>query len=149
MIKPAILAASAAIFACSISPASAKTVKYTFEGFCDGVTLKEVSGVATGTHTGSGCGGGEGGYAGGFSAKKVLGSVDTEWVVTTTDTSGAAGLIELFTIDQTAMTWKLYEETGKSAGFAYYSSGTLTEGVPPEAASRIEALRSAGTTAAK
>lgn len=149
MIKPAILAASAAILACGIDTASANTVKYTFEGYCDGLTLREVAGVAIGTHTGSGCAGREGDYAGGFSGKKVLGSVDTEWVITTTDTAGAAGLIELFIIDQTAMTWTVYEETAKSAEFAYFASGTLTDGAPPETASHTQALRSAGSTATK
>jgi hypothetical protein len=99
MIKSALLAATAAILLCSVGSASAATVKYTFDGYCDGLTLKESGGLATGTHTGKKCTGGEGDYAGGFSGKKVLGSVDTEWVITTGETAGAAGETDVFIID--------------------------------------------------
>jgi hypothetical protein len=135
MSKSALIAASAAILLCGAGSASAATVKYTFadsSGFpyCDGITLTETSGVAVGTHTANTrCAGGY--YAGGFSGKKVLGSADTQWVITTNDTYNDPGYLVVFVLDQTAMTWAAYtESTSNSATFELAGSGVLLKGAP-------------------
>jgi len=147
MLKGILIVAAAALVFCGIGSASAKTVRYTFDGSCDGLTLSEVSGVATGTHTGKKCTGGEGDYAGGFSGKKVLGATDTDWVITTQDTGGATGMIEVFIIDQTAMTYTLYEETANTGEFAYYGAGSIVDGAPRETGDGP--TKSVGTSAKK
>jgi hypothetical protein len=158
MFKPVLLAASAAILLCGAGSASAATVKYTFafsDGtpYCDGITLKETAGTftAVGTHTaGKACT--EGDYAGGFSGKKVLGSADTQWIITTTDVNNVPGYLLVFVIDQTAMTWAVYEEsTTDAAAFALDNSGILLNGTPiqngenprePGAAARLSSQKS-------
>jgi len=135
MFKTALLAATAAILVSGIAPASAKTVAYTLADtagtpLCDGLTLKEAGYTAVGTHTaGTICT--EGDYAGGLSGKKVLNSADTQWLITTTDVNNFPGYVEVFVLDQTAMTWQLYvESTANSAAFALYDSGVLLDGDP-------------------
>jgi hypothetical protein len=135
MFRTALLVATAAILISGIAPASAKTVKYTFGDtvgtpLCDGLTLKEVGYTAVGTHTaGMVCT--EGDFAGGLFGRKVLGSTDAQWVITTTDVNDFPGYVELFVLDQTAMTWQLYiESTQNSATFALYDSGMLLDGDP-------------------
>jgi hypothetical protein len=136
-IKPVLVAALGAILLCSAGPASAGTARYTFaysDGtpYCDGITLNESGGIAVGTHTANtACT--EGDYAGGFSGKKVLGSADSQWVVTTTDVNNDPGYQLVFVIDQTAMTWTLYiESTTNAATFALDNSGILLRGTPKE-----------------
>jgi hypothetical protein len=135
MFKTALLAAMAAILVSGIAPVSAKTVQYTLGDtvgtpLCDGLTLKEVGFTASGTHTaGTVCT--EGDYAGGLYGRKVLGSADAQWVITTTDVNNFPGYLELFVLDQTAMTWQLYvESTQYSRTFELYDSGALLEGDP-------------------
>jgi hypothetical protein len=135
MFKTALLAATAAILISGIAPASAKTVQYTLADtvgtpLCDGLTLVEHWSGVVGTHTaGTICT--EGDYAGGFPARKVLGSADVQWVITTTDVNNFPGYIEVFLLDQTAMTWQLYvESTQNSQNFELYDSGVLLEGDP-------------------
>jgi hypothetical protein len=137
MLKTALLAVTAALLASSAALAHDRTVNYTLgDGvgtpLCDGFTLAEDSGVAVGSHTaGTACT--EGDYAGGFSGKKVVGSTDTQWLITTTDTNNFAGYTEVFVLDQTAMTWQLYvESTQNSATFALYDSGLLLDGTPSQ-----------------
>jgi hypothetical protein len=148
MIKTALLAATAALLVFGVNSASARTVKYTLTGYCDGLTLTETAGTATGTHTGSDCTDGEGDYAGGFSGKRVQDSDDTQWIVTTNDPS-IPGTSEIFVLDQTAMTWQVWEENSNTTAFYLYNSGTLTDGPPPKAAPGSKALKSAGIGAAK
>lgn len=136
-IKPVLVAALAAILLCGAGPASAGTARYTFaysDGtpYCDGITLSESGGIAVGTHTANtACT--EGDYAGGFSGKKVLGSADSQWIVTTTDVNNDPGYQLVFVIDQTAMTWVLYtENTSASSTFALDNSGVLLKGTPKQ-----------------
>jgi len=118
MFKTALLAATAAILVSGIAPASAKVVKYTLADtvgtpLCDGLTLSETGFTAAGTHT----------------AGTV--SDDIQWVITTTDVNNFPGYIEVFVLDQTAMTWQLYvESTENAAKFALYDSGVLLDGTP-------------------
>jgi hypothetical protein len=135
MFKTALLAATAAILISGIAPASAKTVSYTLADtvgtpLCDGLTLKESGFTASGTHTaGTICT--EGDLAGGLVGKKVLGSADSQWVIMTTDVNNFPGYLEMFVLDQTAMTWQLYvESTQNSSAFALYDSGLLLDGTP-------------------
>jgi hypothetical protein len=135
MFRTALLAATAAILVSGIAPASAKVVKYTLADtvgtpLCDGLTLSETGFTAAGTHTaGTVCT--EGDYAGGFWGRKVLDSDDIQWVITTTDVNNFPGYIEVFVLDQTAMTWQLYvESTENAAKFALYDSGVLLDGTP-------------------
>ncbi len=135
MFRTALLAATAAILVSGIAPASAKTVKYTLADtvgapLCDGLTLREVGYSAAGTHTaGTICT--EGDYAGGFFGRKVLNSADAQWVIMTTDVNNFPGYLQLFVLDQTAMTWQLYVESTQNAQtFELYDSGVLLEGDP-------------------
>ena len=135
MFRTALLAATAAILISGIAPASARTVKYTLADtvgtpLCDGLTLAEGTTTAIGTHTAATvCT--EGDYAGGFAGKKVLGSTDSQWLITTTDVNNFPGYIEVYVLDQLAMTWQLYvESTQNSQTFELYDSGVLLEGTP-------------------
>jgi hypothetical protein len=135
MFKTALLAATAAVLISGIAPVSAHTVQFTLADtvgtpLCDGLTLDEHRTGAVGTHTaGTVCT--EGDYAGGFAGKKVLGSADTQWLITTTDTNNFPGYLEVFLLDQTAMTWQLYvESTQNSQTFELYDSGVLLTGDP-------------------
>jgi hypothetical protein len=135
MFKTALLAATAAILVSGIAPASAKTVQYTLADtvgtpLCDGLTLKESGYTAAGTHTaGTVCT--EGDFAGGLWGQKILASHDAQWAIMTTDVNNFPGYLELFVLDQTAMTWQLYvESTQDSATFSLYDSGELLEGTP-------------------
>ena len=135
MFRTALLAATAAILISGIAPASARTVKYTLADtvgtpLCDGLTLVEGTTTAVGTHTAATvCT--EGDYAGGFAGKKVLGSTDSQWLITTTDVNNFPGYIEVYVLDQLAMTWQLYvESTQDSQTFELYDSGVLLEGTP-------------------
>jgi hypothetical protein len=149
MIKKVLLAATAAFVVGGMSSASALTVEYTFTGYCDGIKLKEVAGVATGTHLGKSCAGKEGAFAGGFSGKRVEESDDTQWVITTSDPLNTAGTEEVFVLDQTAMTWTVWLENGSTGAFVDFNSGTLTAGAPPNDAPEGKALKSAGAGATK
>lgn len=135
MFKTALLAATAAILISGIAPASAKTVEYTLADtvgtpLCDGLTLVEKGYVAVGTHTGGTiCT--EGDMAGGLWGKKILGATDVQWAIMTTDVNNFPGYMELFVLDQTAMTWQLYVESNQdSQSFELYNSGVLLEGTP-------------------
>jgi hypothetical protein len=135
MFKTVLLAATAAILVSGIAPASAKTVNYTLADtvgtpLCDGLTLKEVGYTAAGTHTaGTVCT--EGDFAGGLWGKKMLGATDSQWAIMTTDVNNFPGYLELYVLDQTAMTWQLYvESTSDSQAFELYDSGVLLEGTP-------------------
>src|SRR5580692_3086559 len=135
MFRTALLAATAAILISGITPASARTVRYTLADtvgtpFCDGPTLTESTTTAVGTHTAATiCT--EGDYAGGFAGKRVLGATDNQWIITTTDVNNFPGYIEIFVLDQLAMTWQLYvESTQDSQPFELYDSGVLLEGTP-------------------
>jgi len=138
LLKRLTLSSAAAMLLFSMAPASAGTVFYTFaqsDGtpYCDGVTLKETGYTAVGTHTAHNvCT--EGDYAGGFVGKKVLGSADSQWVITTTDVNnGGPNITEVFVIDQTAMTWQLYEQdTTDGSPFALDNSGVLLNGTPKQ-----------------
>ena len=129
-----IAAASAALFVFCAFPVSAGSVTYTFGqtgggAYCDGIKLTETDGVATGTHIGAtGCT--EGNYAGGFSGKKVLGSTDTQWVITTLEPSIPNDEV-IFVIDQAAMTWQDWiEDTTDGLALQEVSSGPLLKGTP-------------------
>ena len=135
MFKTALLAATAAILVSGIAPASAKTVNYTLADtvgtpLCDGLTLKEVGFTAAGTHTaGTVCT--EGDFAGGLYGRKILNSADVQWAIMTTDVNNFPGYLELYVLDQTAMTWQLYvESTSDKQAFELYDSGVLLEGTP-------------------
>jgi hypothetical protein len=137
-LKRLILSSAAAMLVLGVASASAGTVIYTFaesDGtpYCDGITLKESGFTAVGTHTaGKICT--EGDYAGGFYGKKVLGSADTQWLITTTDVNNASPTaVEVFVLDQTAETWQLYEEdTANGLPFALTNSGVLLNGTPKQ-----------------
>jgi hypothetical protein len=138
VLKRLTLSSAAAMLILGIASASASTVSYTFaqsDGtpYCDGVTLKETGFVAVGTHTAHKlCT--EGDNAGGFYGKKVLGSVDTQWIITTTDVNNASPtMVEVFVLDPTAETWQLYEEdTANGVAFALTNSGVLLNGTPKQ-----------------
>jgi hypothetical protein len=149
MIKRVLLAATTAFVVGGMSSASALTVEYTFTGYCDGLKLKEVAGVATGTHVGKTCEGKEGSYAGGFSGKRVEESDDTQWVIMTSDPGDTAGTEILFVLDQTAMTWQAWVENGNTEAFEEFNSGTLTVGAPPDDVPEGKALKSAVSGATK
>jgi hypothetical protein len=104
--------------------------KYTFTGYCDGITLNQSAGiVATGYHTG--CSNND--YAGGLEAV-VHGVPGNQWIITTTDEANAPGYVEMFVINEAALTWELYvEDTSDSLTFELINSGTLTIGAPPPA----------------
>ena len=135
MFKTALLAATAAVLISGIAPASAKTVKYTLADtvgtpLCDGLTLTESGGIAVGTHTaGTVCT--EGDYAGGLWGRRILNATDSQWAIMTTDVNNFPGYMELYVLDQTAMSWQLYvESTTDSQTFELYDSGVLLDGDP-------------------
>jgi hypothetical protein len=103
---------------------SVHTVKYTFTGSCDGLTLAQnTNGTATGFHTGA-CAGNQ--YAGG-----VRGVVNgkNSWIIMT-NTSDTPSNFEMFVLDESALTFKLYVMTNGLQTFSESASGTLTRGAP-------------------
>jgi hypothetical protein len=103
-------------------------VNYTFTGYCDGVNLSQVNGIAQGYHTGS-C---EAPFprAGGFKVHRPNIS-DPLWTITTTDT-GAPDYQLVFVLDERALTWtSWWEDTVLGIAFQELNSGTLTIGAPP------------------
>lgn len=140
--------ALAALFAVAFTAsAQAKTVNYVFGqsgggAFCDGLSLKEINGIATGIHTGDAdCT--EGQYAGGL--KGVLGQINTPggkngptYSIVTRET-GSPNSQELFVIDQQNMTWVLYMQTTGSAQFTDVTSGPLLLAGSPASRSGMSA----------
>jgi hypothetical protein len=105
-------------------------VAYTFtdsngDPYCDGITLNESGGVATGHHTGCT----DKDYAGGLSGKiSILDA--TAWVVTTTDALNDSGVTLVYVIDQVHFAWYLYaQETGVET-FNFINEGLLAKGAP-------------------
>ncbi|MGA2189287.1 MAG: hypothetical protein ABSH33_12205 [Steroidobacteraceae bacterium] len=124
-----ILLSAAVLLLCGMTPAFA--ANYTFEDesggkYCDGLTLDQSGGIATGTHTGCT----EGDYAGGLEVK-IKGDSDTLWSISTTDAENASGSVLVYVLDEKELTWALYSEnTTDAVAFQLVNYGLLKKGIP-------------------
>lgn len=115
-----LLLASAAVAVGAIAPsASAGTLNFTFDGFCDGVSLVK-SGVTYGGER-TGC---VTDPAGGV-AMKVKGN-PTKYIDYATSDSGSG--VFTFFLDVPALQWFVYDTSG--GVFSLINSGTMTAGAP-------------------
>lgn len=148
MIKKLMLSTAGAALILGATAASAGTVKFTFGvtgggAYCDGMTLSESGGLATGFHTGC-----QDDVAGGIEAGKLasLGVEDSRWIITTTDTNSPDNQY-VFVLDQKALTWQVYTlSTTDSVTFELVNSGPLIRGVPKEVAAGGVALSARSAT---
>jgi hypothetical protein len=135
MNKTLLLPTAAAMLLCSIAPAYAGTVKYTFVDSggvtsCNGITLTETATTAVGENTGCS----DPDYAGGFPGKlaQLEGDSDKQWIITTTQMTSDPGNVYVFVLDQKALTYQLWrEDTTSAVTFQLLNSGTLKKGTPP------------------
>jgi hypothetical protein len=123
IVKAALLATAALALGAIATSASASTMKYTFTGYCDGVTLTTDGVTYGGTHTG--CTNND---AAGGVAMKVKTNPTPYADIATTDSENAPGVVETFFLDLPAKTWYLYETI--DGVFTDFNSGTLTKGAP-------------------
>jgi hypothetical protein len=135
MNKTLLLPTAAAMLLCSIAPAFAGTVKYTFVDSsgvtsCNGITLTETATTAVGENTGCS----DPDYAGGFPGKlaRLEGDSDKQWIISTTQMTSDPGNVYVFVLDQKALTYQLWrEDTTSAVTFQLLSNGTLKKGTPP------------------
>jgi len=131
MLKKALIAAVAGLIVCGGSAASAKTLKYTFHGFCDGVILTETGGnIFAGTH--AGCTNND--PAGGFLVKVAKGSPIKYAAIATSDTIHST-TVYTFYLDLKGLSWFLYDSDG--VNFNLINSGTLDNGPPSPRAGQV------------
>ena len=119
-LKTAVLATAAIAAAAFAAPASAKTLNYTFTGYCDGISLTADGVTYAGERTGC-----LSDVAGGIAIKIPGGP--TKYLDISTSAGGAIP-VYTFLLDVPALEWWAYDVSGGS--FVLVNSGTLTKGSP-------------------
>jgi hypothetical protein len=121
--KAALLASAALAVGAIATSASAGTIKYTFAGFCDGLTLTQDGVTYGGTHTGCTDNDAAGGVI-----MKVKGNPTTYVDIATSNAADLPGVVLTYFLDLPAKAWFLYETSG--GVFTDIQNGTLTKGAP-------------------
>jgi hypothetical protein len=119
-LKAAVLATAAIAAAVFAAPASAKTLNYTFTGYCDGISLTSDGVAYAGERTGC-----LSDVAGGIAIKIPGGP--TKYLDISTSANGVIP-VYTFLLDTSALEWWVYDVSGGS--LTLVNSGTMTKGTP-------------------
>lgn len=143
LLKATVLATAAIAIGALVSPAMAKTLKYTFGtvsggAYCEGLTLTQATvGHPTWGGTFTGCTNQD--PAGGYDVK-VNGGMNLDIATTDSLNNPSAGAFTFF-LNLKQQYWYLYDTSG--GVFAQINSGPLIKGAPP--AAKAPGVRKAST----